>query len=342
MLLFECTLEGGGKGDFVLTVTCASQFAGTTITCTDGITTLTKNCPSTSPYTIEFAIPNGGTWTVSGVYGGATISESVTIEDSVMLTATPEGSTVLPTDDIQTWLHCANIWDKAYTTISEVLNDASTLQALIASNNAADYMSRSTTWASSVCEDSSAMTYIGANDYCAEALLADSTWLAAICNSTYFESVLPNKVPTMTSNTTPSGTCSADSVYNNDTTYAAYKAFDNSSSTFWHSASHTVPFWVRYDFANNQKVSPCKVKLQNRSDVEQHIVKTFKIQGSDDGNTWTDITDTITSTAQTQSGTSQYALSRLTTTKFNKIRMQILTSTSGSIVCVASLQFWSR
>lgn len=59
----------------------------------------------------------------------------------------PDGRTVEPTDDIQIWLHCANIWDKSYTTLAEVLADTDTLLALISSNNAVDYMVRSTTWA---------------------------------------------------------------------------------------------------------------------------------------------------------------------------------------------------
>jgi hypothetical protein len=57
---------------------------------------------------------------------------------------------VTPTDDIQIWLHCANIWDKAYTTLEEVLADTDTLLALITSNNAVDYMIRSTTWATQI------------------------------------------------------------------------------------------------------------------------------------------------------------------------------------------------
>lgn len=59
----------------------------------------------------------------------------------------PDGRTVLPTDDIQTWLNCADIWNKTYTTLAEVLADTDTLLALISSNNAVDYMVRSTTWA---------------------------------------------------------------------------------------------------------------------------------------------------------------------------------------------------
>ena len=35
----------------------------------------------------------------------------------------PNGKTVTPTDDIQTWLHCAGIFDNNYTTLAQVLND---------------------------------------------------------------------------------------------------------------------------------------------------------------------------------------------------------------------------
>lgn len=59
----------------------------------------------------------------------------------------PDGRTVLPTDDIQIWLNCAGIFNKAYTTLAEVLADTDTLLALINSPNAVDYMVRSTTWA---------------------------------------------------------------------------------------------------------------------------------------------------------------------------------------------------
>ena len=141
----------------------------------------------------------------------------------------PDGRTVLPTDDIQIWLHCANIWDKSYTTLAEVLADTDTLTALINSNNAVDYMVRSTTWASGVSADSSAMTYIGQNNYCANTLLADATWCNAICNSEYFESVLNVKVPVMTSNTTPEGELTGLAHQN----YPLYYAFDNNANTKW-------------------------------------------------------------------------------------------------------------
>ena len=287
MNYFHCIVGNSGNA-VTLTVTCDSEFAGQTISCSDGTTTLTKTCPSNSPYTVKFAIPNSGTWTVSS----GTDSVSVVIVEETELHFVPTGSTATPTDDIQTWLHCASIWDKDYTTISAVLADTTTLLALISSNNAADYMARSTSWASSVCANSTAMTYIGNNDYCANKLLANSTWLTAICNSAYFESVLNVKVPTMTSNTTPSGECFRQS---GNVVTEVYKAFDGDDDTTYLPYNYTLASYgsyAGYRFAQAMSAKKARVVFvetyaANRSDFH------FKIQGYVN-NAWVDISDAKT------------------------------------------------
>lgn len=88
MAYFHCLIGGGSSGGgYELTVTCDADFAGTTITCTDGVTTLTQTCPSASPYEVVFEIPNGGEWTISGVVGGLTVSTEVNIPTSASLFA---------------------------------------------------------------------------------------------------------------------------------------------------------------------------------------------------------------------------------------------------------------
>ncbi len=283
MAYFECIIGSGSATAIPLIVTCSQNFAGTTITASKtGARTQTQTCPSSSPYEVTFILPEDGTWTISGVVSGQTFSETVTILPyEANLNDIPEGSTVTPTDDIQTWLHCANIWDKTYTTVSQVLSDASTLQALIASNNAVDYMARSTTWASDVTADQSAMSYIGLNDYCADTLLGDSTWRTAICNSTYFESVLNIKVPTMTSNTTPSGECSASSqrTSGNDPK-PAYYAFGGGDT--WSSTEHSDQ-WIQYTFT--QKVKVYLAQFKNNRDTGNGQVSNIEIYQTDDGTT---------------------------------------------------------
>jgi hypothetical protein len=245
------------------------------------------------------------------------------------LSTVPDGSTVLPTDDIQIWLKCASIKDKAYTTLSQVLADSTTLQALISSNNAVDYMVRSTTWASGVTADSGAMTLIGANNYASNTLLDDSTWLNAICNSTYFESVLNVKVPVMTSNTTPSGECSAIGYTQQN---MAYKAFDGSSSSGWISNTKGNS-WIQYQFT-----SVVKFCMVTKKDIYNRF-NTFKMQTSTDGNTWVDVTDALTNSTDITAIVS-------TVTSGQYVRLQVLSNTTsyndGIYGTTQGLQFYCR
>ena len=329
--MFRCVLASGGA--LILTVTCDSAFAGQTITCTDGTTTLTQICPSTSPYTVEFRIPNSGTWTISS----GTSSTSVTIPSSAELHDIPNGSTITPTNVIQTWLHCANIWDKTYTTISQVLADSTTVTALIANNNAVDYMVRSTSWANSVTANASAMTKIGANDYCANKLLANSTWSTAICNSTYFESVLTTKVPTMTSDTTPSGQVihSSASQY-----YTSYGAFDGNTSRAFGSAdigNHSGDY-VGYKFTS--AVLPRKfVGTQIGANGDQGSANlTYKIRGSNDGTNWTDL-----SNQATINGLQNISGIISTNTKYQYLELYVISGGgTNTRFLVYELQFYGR
>lgn len=299
MAYFHCLIGGGSSGGgYELTVTCDADFAGTTITATDGVTTLTQTCPSASPYEVVFAIPNGGEWTISGIISGQTYSASIDIPDSLELHSIPEGSTVLPTDDIQTWLACAGITDKSYTTLAEVLADSTTLLALMSDNNASDYLVRSTTFASDICADSTAMTDIGANNYCANTLLSDSTWASAICNSTYFESVLNTKVPTMTGATTPSGEASASNTYQSGYPWKAFNGTNVGDFDGWigNFTSQYIPAWICYEFDNAVCVKKVYFENRNYSGDGNARIKTYKVQASNDNfvSDIHDLTDLIT------------------------------------------------
>ena len=175
----------------------------------------------------------------------------------------PEGSTATPTDVVETLLNCAGIFDKEYTTIAQLLADTTSLNTVITSNNAIDYLVRSTTFASAVTADQTAMSYIGLNNYASNTLLADSTWCSAICNSTYFESVLNVKVPTMTSNTTPSGVCFASSENSGN---EAYKGFDKNNSTYFATASNiSSGAFLGYGFTESKHIYCCSILPFNNS-----------------------------------------------------------------------------
>lgn len=251
---------------------------GKTVTATKGGDTYTATEVSTGQY--EVSVDSIGTWTISDGILSDTVTVTAQTTYYVTLSAIPDGSTVLPTDDVQILLNCADIWDKAYTTIAQLLADTTSLMTVISDNNAIDYLVRSTTFASSVTADSSAMTYIGLNNYASNTLLADSTWGNAICNSAYFESVLNTKNPNMTSNTVPSGVASANGNY---TDYYPWKALDGNDNTAWASPSTaSLSDWLKYEFADDGIV----VK---RLRIYSNRYQTYKIQASNDNANWTDL-----------------------------------------------------
>ena len=120
--------------------------------------TVTKNSSTVGTTTFDstghatFSVHSVGTYKVS-----ATDNLSKTYETDVDVTEETtytvefidaiDGATVEPTDDITTWLKCANIEDPSVTTLADVLANRSLFETLIANSNACNYMARSTTWA---------------------------------------------------------------------------------------------------------------------------------------------------------------------------------------------------
>lgn len=173
---------------FAATITVTYP-ADATVTCSKDSEEYTA---TGSPYT--FTVHGSGDWVIEGTRSGITETQTVTIttngqSESVTLTILPDGSTVTPTDSIPTLLHCADIWDKSYTSIGEVLDDSDSLFKILTTDNSIDYLVRSTTYASSVTTDSDAMSMIGSYDYCADTLIANATWKTAIDGSAYKSSV---------------------------------------------------------------------------------------------------------------------------------------------------------
>ena len=221
---------------------------------------------------------------------------------NVELKDIPDGATVTPIDDVQTWLHCANIWDKSYTTVTGVIADKTTLNALVQSENANNYLVRSTTFSTKLCENNTnneAMYYLGLYDSCADKLLSDEHWRNAICSADVlladgqthlFEKVLNVSVPTMTSNTEPSGKCYFSNGEFNDN-YAAWHVFDKKNSTHATSkASDTFPRRLVYDFGESKKVRIYKAEYSNLEEGGYvYAVNNAKIQGSNDETNWEDL-----------------------------------------------------
>lgn len=249
----------------------------------------------------------------------------------------PNGSTVTPTDDIQTWLKCAELTE-TYTTLNEVLTDNDVMEKLFRSENASDYLVRSTTWASDIVANQTAMILIGKNDYCADKLLNDSTWKTAIINSGYWDSILIGLVPIMTSNITPYG--EAFDMENDSIAYKAFMGLFDGSRTFY-PTSVTQTNWVAYDF--KFPVLIYKVGFTNflytYNSTNYWGTKTYQIQYSDDKSTWTDATSVLTAAFNT---TKQYI--NISSSAHRYWRFYISSSSNSTAISssVNTVQFYGK
>lgn len=87
-----------------------------------------------------------------------------------------------------------------------------------------------------------------------------------------------NLIPTMTSNTAPSGEASSSTVSSSG---PAWKAFDKTNAT-WLAADNAVPVWLQYKLATAKTARAYGIKSGKGS----RSPKSFELLGSNDGSSW--------------------------------------------------------
>ena len=351
-LLYRMGTGNGSGGDlkpYTVNFECSSGYIGQTLTMKqsgqDNVSGIVGSDGKLTLYPMY-----SGEWECScyssamGAINKKTIDLSYWgVQPTVIFVDAPDGATVTPTDDVQTWLHCADIWDKSYTTISEVIADTTTLNTLIANENANDYLVRSTTFATDICSNESAMTYIGLDDYCANKLLSDSTWLESICNSTHFEKVLTENIPAMTSNTgDDGGVASGDP--NTLPDYPAYKAFNGTNTNSldcWYTQNSTSG-WLQYQFPS--AVAIAKIWMKNRAGTYgSYSPQTFKLQGSNNGTSWADLGSYVNNNDNADAETSYVVDSYGTKYTYYRLNVSLFHTFSGyNNGAIGQLQLYGR
>ena len=95
--------------------------------------------------------------------------------------------------------------------------------------------------------------------------------------------------PDMTSDTTPSGVVTASSQYDSDhAKWYAFSSFCGGDYYTWATDwDDVVGAWIQYEFPTATKIT--KLVTVNRNEANNRAVGTFKLQGSNDGTTFTDI-----------------------------------------------------
>lgn len=249
-----------------------------------------------------------------------------------------------------TWLSLGGIDVSNYSSLDGVLADTTALDTLMKKHASVDYLinelSNNTGALNIIVNDENAMTYIGTYDYCSDMMLANSTLSAALLSSTYWQCILKDHVPTMTSNTTPEGTASESSSYTSTSTNVnlrAWYAFDGGANDSipgvgWAAiATDTTPR-ISYHFTK-----PINIKRIWLKNSDNNAIKTFDLYGSNDNTNWAKIGDTFTSTNTTASGESYYDVD--CEQYYTKYYLQVLTDTDDYSACgarIRGLNFFGR
>jgi hypothetical protein len=142
-------------------------------------------------------------------------------------------------------------------------------------------------------------------------------------------------IPTMTSNTAPSGnTSKCDTAYSG--TYDCYKAFDgNVISTLWASVKAGYPHWLSIQVPINHTIK--KYTMWPRNDIPLDTPKNWTLNASTDGSTWTTI-DTRSSISWTTGTPQSFILDNDNAYKY--YCMTVSATGQNDVVGVGELNFY--
>ena len=277
MAYFRC-IAGQSGNKATITVVGSSVLAGLSVTCSDGVTTLTKTFPSSSPYDVVFDVPDAGTWTVSVTVSGTTYTDTVEVVFDY--------SVDIGVFDLQSWLTAGGVTG-TYANLAAVLADEEAVRRLFLVHDAVDYLVGRfvDTNITTIINNDLCAKWINLSDYALDYLSANAAIKTAMDTADkyfYGEWTLMPQVPTMTSNTAPFGEAFSKSHYQSND---AYKAFDGNDTTLADSNGNDPGWYIGYHF-----VKPICIKqfmVLHRNDVA--YATAFKLQASNDGSLYIDL-----------------------------------------------------
>ena len=149
-----------------------------------------------------------------------------------------------------------------------------------------------------------------------------------------------NSVPTMTSNTAPSGVASASTFY--DANFAAWKAFDHDTATAWVNEGVGTPFptnpaWLQYQFTTAKVVT--KYVIYPRVSNNGQAPSAWTFQGSMDGVNWT-VLDT--QSGKTFSGDAAQSFRIYNVVPYLYYKLNMTAGGSSNYVSIGELEIWGK
>lgn len=147
--------------------------------------------------------------------------------------------------------------------------------------------------------------------------------------------------PIMTSDTTPSGECICSSYYPSSGPFNPYQAFQQLSDNNVGWVSNTddvVGAWIGYIFDSATIIRRLEVISRSQSSLSR-IVKSFKVQGSNDGTTWTDL-KTCSGIENIAGKSYQFDIDN--STPYTRYRLYVLESWDGRYVGFGTINMYER
>lgn len=199
-VLSEVTVSGGGSasGATIGVITYESTLIGKEVVLSKDSATVKTGQFSVGGICTFSGIEEPGTYSVYSTDGtdSNTITIDVTAENVINKTViscefylTPDGETITPVDDVAILLKCAEIKDKSYTTMDELLADDQAMGDITMSENAMKYLARSTGFADAVCANETFMTLLGQSAYVDATVLNSDLWVTKIRASQYWDKI---------------------------------------------------------------------------------------------------------------------------------------------------------
>ncbi len=147
---------------------------------------------------------------------------------------------------------------------------------------------------------------------------------------------MADAIPTMTSNSAPSGTASASTeLSSGGVTYSAFKAMDDDNATWWSTtAAGVTPSWLMYQWvADNRKlVTSYTIRARSGAGNQDGAPKTFKLQGY----IWPTYTDLDSPADQTGWGDGeQRTFVFSNTTAYQAYRLYVTANNGGTYTEIA-------
>lgn len=189
-----------------------------------------------------------------------------------------------------TWLYLGGVANPEQYSLN-TLSNQSVMDTVMSNQNSVDYMIKSKEYImKAVCSNLTSYKSLINNTSTLQKALSDATWQSSIFSSPYSYELNNSsiKVPTMTSNTSPSGLCFSNTPYNGS--YNSYMAFDNNSgSDFAYIGNGSA--YIGYKFTT--PVYVYKFELIQRLTGSEGF-NDATLYYSDDGTNYTKASDTFT------------------------------------------------